>query len=755
MLAFVCATTILAGGFASFSTESKAATAAEIRADLESQGYTRVTPEDFGMTEETVHRQISKNYSCPNNKASYEYLNHTYLDADLYWTTNSSNTNGAICYLGQTALRLYHKTAAFYLYNQEDGAAIKIVEPISNYNMALGKYFNLKLATDFVDKGNGTYDVTIRMWLNNQEISLGSAGTVNLQTKNLKSDNFGVLLTSDRAIKIKTPDTTVGDLTLSSKLEGYSKIMPEHFGVRDEVTHLYTADSEADDLQLYQGYAEMIDAKKSYFEGEVSLTASTGNNGNVIGYLHQYLFRIYRINNSVYVYSNPTGETVCRVNLPDVGIAAGSNDFFNLRIATDMVGNESNPEKTDIKVQIWINGRSIALTTEKVIVENAFAEGENLYTELREDGNIKIRPVAPNVPKVSSKSELEGYTRITPADYGITEELISTTKTEHTRNSKSYNKRYFEADIAFEEKGTTTSNYISYMGDYAMRIYINTHSELVVQCLVDKAGAIFCQQSLSSLEITMGEYFNIKIATTTESGTDSIKITPMIWVNDILVSNGNTTTFTGTNTAHVKAIMQTCENTKIKPANSAVAIHYDDISVYRIVDNYAPMSPEGYIFAGWYSSPECGKANAISKDCKSGEAYAKFVDKHLLRIKSQITANTTADSPSTNIRFITSVDSFDYGKVGFSIMLNGKDYGGANNKVYQKLSAMEGNTTWDFTPKQVYSSSAIRFKAWVIRGVTQDYYDAPFTVTPFWETLDGTMVNGTTVTKTIREAIPQ
>ena len=51
-------------------------------------------------------------------------------------------------------------------------------------------------------------------------------------------------------------------------------------------------------------------------------------------------------------------------------------------------------------------------------------------------------------------------------------------------------------------------------------------------------------------------------------------------------------------------------------------------------------------------------------------AYAKFVDANLMNVKAQITAGTTADSSSTSIRFVTSVNDLMYQKVGFKINIH-------------------------------------------------------------------------------------
>ena len=524
------------------------------------------------------------------------------------------------------------------------------------------------------------------------------------------------------------------------KAEGYTKIGPEDFGIMHEVVHEGTTN------KWYRSSLDTFNMK--YFEADLLLNMTTYNQ-SVFSYWEQYLFRFYVVNGNLTVFSSVLGDTVATASVT-------SGTYFNLKFATAVSKNESNSANSDITFSMWINDKHIKTNT--ITVEASRVTGDSAKSLIVNIGTgtetVKIKPAAPEEPaNPNLPAELEGYTRITPADYGIQEEVIRTLGKSYTRSNNSYDNTYFEAEIALQKKTSLGSNSIIYMGRYNINIYINTSSRLVIQSQVSGATTAFCNKPMSDLGISLGEYFNIKFATVVETPESGYKkITPQIWINNTKVSNGESITVTD---AYVTDVLYVSANTKIKPPVIDCVIKYDDISVYRKNGNYAPTAPDGYIFAGWYSTSECAKEDAISRDCKSGEAYAKFVDKHLLRIQTQITANTTSDSDSTHIRFVTSVDSFNYSRVGFTVMFNGKDYGGSNNKVYETLTALDGNTTWDYTPKQVYGSSAIRFKAWVIRGVTNPYFGDAFTVTPYWETLDGTVVNGATVTKTVNDGITQ
>lgn len=191
---------------------------------------------------------------------------------------------------------------------------------------------------------------------------------------------------------------------------------------------------------------------------------------------------------------------------------------------------------------------------------------------------------------------------------------------------------------------------------------------------------------------------------------------------------------------------------------SAKVVSYENISAYRAESGYtAPEAPAGYIFAGWYKDKACTKENAVGQDETDVAAYAKFVDARVLTVKAQITAGTTASSDKTSIRFVTAVDGLNYRRVAFLIKIH-KDSGiderdRGDNIVYRELTALVGDEVWKYSPQTLFCNSATYFKAWIINNIPNANFDTKFEVTPYWETLDGTIVYGTTATKTVREGI--
>ena len=186
--------------------------------------------------------------------------------------------------------------------------------------------------------------------------------------------------------------------------------------------------------------------------------------------------------------------------------------------------------------------------------------------------------------------------------------------------------------------------------------------------------------------------------------------------------------------------------------NRVVEFAGEEFASYRLADEkIAPDAEPGYIFAGWFLDVECKKA--LETDTANTVVYAKFVYEDVLNVKAQVTAGTTADSEKTNIRFVTTVDSLDYKKVGFCIEIDGlrKDIV-SNTTVYEALYAVENGTVDTLNPAE-FSPVSQFFSTYAYWNVPSAYFDTEFTVVPYWITLDGTVVYGETAVKTISRGI--
>lgn len=180
-----------------------------------------------------------------------------------------------------------------------------------------------------------------------------------------------------------------------------------------------------------------------------------------------------------------------------------------------------------------------------------------------------------------------------------------------------------------------------------------------------------------------------------------------------------------------------------------VYLKYEDISAYRTEKNTAPVHPDtryqDYIFAGWMTSGD-GKDISIGTTAAGGCAYAKFVSPEVLSVKAQVTKDTQADTVSTNLRFVTTVDSLKYREIGFEFTLNGKEkvYAYPSDKVFQTIQVAEGREgdAVTYTPQEQFSSASQYFHTITVSGIGKANYQASFHVSPYWITQDGTKVYG-------------
>lgn len=165
----------------------------------------------------------------------------------------------------------------------------------------------------------------------------------------------------------------------------------------------------------------------------------------------------------------------------------------------------------------------------------------------------------------------------------------------------------------------------------------------------------------------------------------------------------------------------------------------------------------GKIFAGWYKDKDF--TQPLDESTTSGHAYAKFVDANVLTVKRQVTYNSTLQSDKVSLRLLTTVDSLNYQIAGFNVKQGtnaAKDR--SSTAVYGQLKEHNKNTAgenavMDSIKPTVFSSDSAYFVSYGIWNIPNSAFDTSFTVTPYWVTPDGTRVNGTVRSFTVKDAI--
>ena len=172
------------------------------------------------------------------------------------------------------------------------------------------------------------------------------------------------------------------------------------------------------------------------------------------------------------------------------------------------------------------------------------------------------------------------------------------------------------------------------------------------------------------------------------------------------------------------------------------------ISVSAVVPNAGissesnpTMPKDNMVFAGFFADKDC---------TEQGSSYAKFVTSNILTAKHQI--GTTSDG-KTVLRLVSSVDGLKYDKVGFEVSYTAEDNTTKTQKfesgtVYQKIVGADES----YTPASAFDAGSAYFiTVNLIPSDAVTTLDPELTVTPYWITLNGQTVKGTSQTFKISE----
>ena len=191
-------------------------------------------------------------------------------------------------------------------------------------------------------------------------------------------------------------------------------------------------------------------------------------------------------------------------------------------------------------------------------------------------------------------------------------------------------------------------------------------------------------------------------------------------------------------------------NSEVQAASSqSTQVHYEemDIAPYRSGDVYTAPKPteEGYedwIFAGWFKDKS--EDNAIASTTKTGTRWAKFVPAEVLSVKCQVADGTTAEQEgNSKMRIISSIDSKRYNKVGFDIVVEGRDkpihY--ESTSIAKSIVARNEGVDYNYSPN-IFDLKSNYFITVTINNIPSDYFDNGFYIKPYWVTKDNTKVYG-------------
>lgn len=172
---------------------------------------------------------------------------------------------------------------------------------------------------------------------------------------------------------------------------------------------------------------------------------------------------------------------------------------------------------------------------------------------------------------------------------------------------------------------------------------------------------------------------------------------------------------------------------------------------------------EGYVFGGWYMENTDGQKQPLNvndaKDKKDDDLsegiYAKFVPVYVLSVKVQHQSGIAeGHTAPASVRVISSIDSTNYAKVGFDVLVNNKnklyhctdgddqfDDELETTKVYKGL-IVGTDTNNPRYPQTIFGRESEYLSVWKLSGVAKEYDAMILKITPYWITMDGTKVSG-------------
>lgn len=170
---------------------------------------------------------------------------------------------------------------------------------------------------------------------------------------------------------------------------------------------------------------------------------------------------------------------------------------------------------------------------------------------------------------------------------------------------------------------------------------------------------------------------------------------------------------------------------------SATTIKNFQIVTAKDVSGQEIPTKDGYLFSGYYADANLSEQYTEA----TGTAYRKFVDANVLSVKAQKSDGTDG---AKNVRFVTSVDSLDYGKVGFEITVGNKTITKETTTVYKTLQA----GTQQVDPG-VFSNQSQYMAAYSLWEIPESAFDTEIKVRAYWETTNGLIVYGAYRTVTV------
>ena len=499
----------------------------------ELKGYTPITLNDYDGTK-TI--QDGNFITTPAHGSQMTYqgtgsLNKTYVDLDVNYNGNVHYSNFMLRFYAsdkyKDSYNLSWETAEQLIITRYDNAqGFTILDRVKN----LGDYgisgpsdwFNVKLAFDVTPNATDATKQTakLQLYLNDK-----LAWTKTIEEVNAASNRNKIFANaSGGTVTLRSPAPT-----LEEALDGYTPITLDEYdcnmNIRGEVSLISGASITA----------LVTDFNKTYLNVDVNYNGVVGKGTSNIRYqssgqwTDSYVLG-WNDATSLHLFSYRNGSNLVDLatNIPaaDFGIS-GPNDWFNVKIFTDITVDTTNANQQKIKLQLWLN--------DKLAYSGIFEETRNgaARTGMFSSGTMTLRS-----PRIIEE-QLDGYTRVTLEDVeGIGASRTETGTTYNFARVGQYmggdlDKTYLDMDV--QSSGGLFLLYLmsekTVWGNDRYQMELSGTNLKITPVFAGTAQAAVTL-GLDSVGYTAGEMFNLKIRTDMDGKT----VIMQFWYNNKYVA---------------------------------------------------------------------------------------------------------------------------------------------------------------------------------------------------------------------------
>ena len=516
--------------------------AEDVNAQLQEAGYTRVTPETFGLQykkyENTTGAAVG--YYAEELTTS---LDMTYLDVDVAFSSQYSSNN-SIRYAGfggpgisisGCLSQSYPGNTNIYVKDASDNsdAASHLTADTGITN--LEQSFNLKFAVKYGTANGGETPITYNMWINNVQVATNKV--VNVKSV---ASAMSIIVAPNAWIEIKAPDyeeeeISAEDVDAIMAEAGYTKVTPSTFALDGTYTSSIKGMPLSKSLDMH--YLDMDVSFDKVTNGNTCIRfGGDGDTGiAIIGYT----------NSGKLSFRDPSDNSdQSDILVSQIKGIESLADTFNLKMAIKY-GTISGTQ-TIVTYSVWIN--NVPLLKDRTI--DVARIGKNMGISIGTPGD-SITVSSPGGAEAEEPLEQHtpeelGFEEITIKDFNLSAGQYKPTDapqhTVKTYKGDTLDGKYFNANIAFDmTEESSNNNMISYGstgGWTGLRISAR-QTGLRIENASNSVGMDYTFKRLGIENLS--DMFNLKLGVNFGDGytpgtSATCDVTYSLWINDVLIA---------------------------------------------------------------------------------------------------------------------------------------------------------------------------------------------------------------------------